>query len=284
MRRGHLQNYVFPQLGDVALADLNPVMIENWLVGLPLANQTKNHILYTLNIILSEARRENLIPFNPVSDVEPMASDYVARDVLTLQELKQLFPSDQERLLEIWKHLKWAALFNLLAATGIRSGEIRALRWSSVLWEMKAILVLQAVKADGTIGEPKTKAQRGIFIPNMAMDLLSDWKELTLFKDPDHLIFYGPDPRSPIRRETLLAHFGPALKKAKIETAGRNLVVHSLRHTYNTIMRQVLPLEILQEFTGHRSMKMTDRYDHPALKDRLKKLQGHKKVVEKIWS
>ena len=283
IRKGHLENYVFPELGDVSLADLNPVMIENWLVSLPLANQTKNHIMYTLNIVLGEAKRENLIPFNPVSDVEPMAVEHVERDVFTLQELKKLFPSDREKLLEIWKGLKWAALFNLLASAGIRSGEARALRWSSVLWDRKAILVLKAVKADGAIGETKTKAQRGIFIPNMTADLLEDWHELTPFRDPDHLVFYGPGPEIPMERGTVLAHFRPALVRAEIPIEGRNLVVHSFRHTYNTIMRKVLPLEILQEFTGHRSVKMTDHYDHPALEDRLKKLQGHKKLIEKVW-
>ncbi len=69
LRRGHLKNYLLPQFGKRPLSDLNPVEIENWLVGLPLANGTKNDILYTLNIVLREAKREKLIAHNRVDEV-----------------------------------------------------------------------------------------------------------------------------------------------------------------------------------------------------------------------
>ena len=61
MRRAHLNNYLFPTFGDKKLHVLNAVEIENWLVSLKLSNSTRNHILYSLNIILKEAKREKLI-------------------------------------------------------------------------------------------------------------------------------------------------------------------------------------------------------------------------------
>ena len=284
MRRGHLQNHILPKFGDTCLTDLNPVKIENWLVSLPLANQTKNHILYTLNIILKEAKREKLILVNPIDDVEPMASDYVERDVFSLSELKQLFPEERQELLKIWKSLKWAALFHVMAATGIRSGEIRALPWGNVLQDMKAILILQAVKADGTIGEPKKKEKRGIFLPDKTYNLLSEWHEETPFTEPDHLVFYGLGPDQPYGKRALMDHFRPALLRAGIDSTGQNLVVHSLRHTFVTLLREILPEKMLREFTGHRSVKMTDHYDHQTIEARLNKLEGSRRLIESIWN
>jgi integrase len=52
------------------------------------------------------------------------------------------------------------------------------------------------------------------------------------------------------------------LRQCESKTEGRNLVIHSLRHTANTIYRKVLPDEVLQKFTGHSSKEMTDNYDH----------------------
>jgi integrase len=59
-----------------------------------------------------------------------------------------------------------------MVSSGIRSGELRGLTWQNVLWDKSAILIVQAVKADGSIGLPKTHEVRGIIIPGRAIDLL----------------------------------------------------------------------------------------------------------------
>lgn len=48
-------------------------------------------------------------------------------------------------------------------------------------------------------------------------------------------------------------------------------------------MREVLPEKILREFAGHRSEAMTERYDHPVLEDRLKKLAGARGLIQDVW-
>jgi hypothetical protein len=49
------------------MEDLNRPMVEKWMVDLPLANQTRNQILYALRRILVEAESEGLILRNPLS-------------------------------------------------------------------------------------------------------------------------------------------------------------------------------------------------------------------------
>ena len=54
--------------------------------------------------------------------------------------------------------------------------------------------------------------------------------------------------------------------------------------TTSTIEAQTqLSQKILQEFTGHRSEAMTERYDRPALEDRLKKLAGARELIQGVW-
>ena len=101
MRRAHLTNYLLPEFGDTTLDQINPVAFENWLATLPLSNQTKNHILDSLNIILREAKRERLVKVNPLEDVERMANVYRKRDVFAVAELQKLFPREESELLRV---------------------------------------------------------------------------------------------------------------------------------------------------------------------------------------
>lgn len=83
LRRAQLENNLFPAFGDLPLDQFTAMEVETWLVQLELANQTKNHILDTLNIVLREAKREKLIASNPLTVVERMANTYRKRDTLS---------------------------------------------------------------------------------------------------------------------------------------------------------------------------------------------------------
>jgi hypothetical protein len=101
MRRAHLDGHILPEFGKKRLAELTGPAIERWLLRLPLANQTKNHILYTFKIVLREAKRERLIRESPLQESEPLARNAKGRDVLTMEELGKLFPKTDKKLLEI---------------------------------------------------------------------------------------------------------------------------------------------------------------------------------------
>ena len=283
-RRAHLIRYLFPGFGNRYIQDIKGTDIEKWLIDLPLANQTKNHILYTTNIILKEAKRERLIAINPLDDVEPMARDFKERSVFKLSELDILFPVDKKNLLNIWSTPEWSTLFLLLATTGIRSGEVRALQWRHVIWNPGGILILCTIKEDGTIGEPKSKEKRGIIVPYKVMEVLKWWYSITPYNNHEDLLFFGEKRDKSFVRKSLNNRLKAALEKVGIETKDRNLVVHSFRHTYNTLMRNVLPENLLREFTGHRSIKMTDQYDHPSLESRLETLEKSRDLIESIWT
>lgn len=83
--------------------------------------------------------------------------------------------------------------------------------------------------------------------------------------------------------KTLQNRFQKALEEAKIKSEGRNLVIHSFRHTYNTLLKNVLPLDILQETTGHSSESMTERYNHPSLKDSYKRILEHENAFDGLF-
>ena len=98
------------------------------MLDLPLANQTRKHIRGTLNIVLKTARRQKLIQHNPIYDADPLANRWIETGALPL-----------------------------------RSCTVRALKWEFVRPDLGGVLVLLAVKEDGTIGEPKGGNPAGFF-------------------------------------------------------------------------------------------------------------------------
>ncbi len=292
-RRAHLDNHIIPAFGNKRLEVLTRPLIENWILTLPLSNQSRNHILYTLRIILREAKSAKLIRDNPLQEMEPLGKNPRKRDVFTMDELRALFPAPLKELELIWKTPKYAALFITLATTGIRSGEARALLWRHLIpggW----LHVERAHKVDGSIGGTKTGDERVIALPRRTVEVLEWWREQSPFQGEEHLIFFGRDSGIPLNVETVTHEFhatikrlNEAAKKKKlppvIKTEGRNLVAHSFRHTYNTIMRSVLPAEILRKFTGHKTPEMTELYDHPGLQERIQGLKASRSLVEKVW-
>jgi len=291
-RRAHLDNHILPRWGKYPIAGINQVEVERWLVGLELAAQTKNQILTTFRIVMRDARRQGIIASDPLADVERMGSDTRPRDAFSMAELRLLFPTDDDRrLLQIWGDMRYAAAFAVLASTGIRSGELRALEWQDVYWNPGILHITKAVKADNTIGALKMRendpanSERVAILPSWTTTILRQWFEQTPYNQPVDYIVYGRYRGQPIDRRTLSGHLGHVLPRAGIVPRGRNLVAHSFRHTFNTMMRNVLSAEILRALTGHKTEEMTELYYHPTLEDRLKqvRLSESQKLIENVW-
>jgi integrase len=280
MRRGHLKNYILPRFKDTPLSSMNALDIEKWLVSITKTNQTKKHILASLRPILRDAERQGLIPFNPAEKVEALPQTAKSRDTFTTQELAKLFPADEAELLKVWGSHKYAAAFLMLASTGLRSGELRALRWEDVDLMGKFVTISHALKADDLDGPTKTGASRLVIVPNRTAATLGLYSDQKDTPSPGSLVFPARRRSTPMHRDTLRSVLADALIHAKVLTDGRNLVVHSFRHSYVTLLRSTLPETTLRLLTGHSSERMTDHYDHLDVKDRAAKLQPHAAAVD----
>jgi len=284
-RRAHLDNHILPEFGKKLLTQLNRYDIENWLVSLSLSNQSKNHILYSFRIVLSDAELAGYIDRNPLEKVERFGlADKKERDIFTLDELDLLFPENDIELLKIWESLKLASAFSILASTGIRRGEVCALRWRHRLTD-NVLYVENAVKRSGKIGLPKNKDSHLAVINDRARRLLDEWRdsEENKYTEPEDFIYCGRYRDKPYSPEHLSRVFNEALKRSEIEVNGRNLVTHSLRHTYSTLIQKAVTAELAQELIGHKSQAMLKNYNHPSLEDRLKTVQASAKQIEAAW-
>lgn len=154
----------------------------------------------------------------------------------------------------------------LSAATGIRIGELCALKWSDFNLEKSVFTVrktMQRIKSHGTSGtkivitSPKSRASmRDIPIPEFMKNILRQLK-----KDDD--CFFLTGTRSFIEPRTMQYRFKSILRKLNLSYVN----FHSLRHMFATKCVSLgVDVKTLSEILGHSSVKITlDRYVHSSM-------------------
>ena len=140
------------------------------------------------------------------------------------------------------------------AMTGMRQGELFALRWRDVDWTARRIRVRRNY-VRGEFGTPKSKrSARSVPLASRVAAELELLFQDSAYKRDDDLVFAHPETGKPIDRSKLLKRFKAALCRADV----RAVRFHDLRHTFGTRMAaQGVPMRILQEMMGHRDFKTT---------------------------
>jgi integrase len=194
MRRGHLVNHILPEFKDREVNSITSAEIDDWLLGLDVANATKNHIMDTFRIVMDEVKRVGLVKENAARQIKLFARNQRNRDILTVDEIKKLFPSETEKAKTIWQGPMWATFFYLLVTTGARLGEVQALTWNDWIPAtsvngMDAVLINKSLKNDKRIGPTKTGKLRVAFLQPMVLELLKNWKENSPNRKVGDLVF-----------------------------------------------------------------------------------------------
>ena len=188
----------------------------------------------------------------------------VGVDIPTGQEVSLILSHAQGR----WRPLLIVATF-----TGLRSSELRGLRWSDVDLKKGELHIHQRADRYNEIGKPKSaSSERIVPFGKVVLNTLKEWKLACPRSDLD-LVF--PNGAGRIEGHVNIINQGliPAVIAAQVVTKdgkAKYTGMHSLRHFYASwcINRaedggQGLPPKVVQERMGHSSITMTyDRYGH----------------------
>lgn len=251
--RSAVDTHLRPAFGTWALEDITTRDVEQWRDGLRargvLSNRTMQKLLTVFHGVMERARRYFGLRSNPVTDVErPRPGRRLEIDVLSPEEVLRLVDaaaSDQD-----------AAIFLTAAFTGLRQGELIALRWQDVDFAGATIRVTRAYTHE-QLTTPKSGKSRAV---PLAPEVASRLRALhTAQGQPaaSALVFPGPGGDFMVAR-LLGRRYLAALERADL----RRLRFHDLRHTFGTRMVGHVDLLELREMMGHGSITTTEHYLH----------------------
>ncbi len=273
----NLRLNILPYFGKMKLETITNYDIEKWLMGFAgkgLSNLTANLNLTYLNIMLTDAIRRGILDSNPADNVTPLKKNTRKKDILTTNEVSLIF--DYESIEKLWKK-KIYYLANLLSAcTGLRIGEILAVR-GEVLFD-GYILVSKQYNSKYGLVPTKTRDSRQVPVPSELQKELDVLNE----KNGGGYLFSITGGDKPVNQQVLTRALKYALTDIGInkeEQKKRYLCFHGWRHFFNTTMRtNNISDGKLQQLTGHKSLAMTERYTHFRVDD----FQDVKKIQAKI--
>lgn len=149
-----------------------------------------------------------------------------------------------------------ASLFIFAACTGLRLGELLALRWSDIDIEASVVIVSRAMSA-GQEASTKSRRSRPVPLAEQAKAELRALLQRKIFTSQSDYVFCRPDG-GPLDRSAVRSRFIRAQKKARIRVRR----FHDLRHTFGSLAIQRFDLVSVKDMMGHSKLSTTERYLH----------------------
>ena len=262
-RENCIYNHIIPAVGRIPLKTLKTADLQQFynrekqsgrkiradIYGKALSDRTVHMIHQSCRSALERAVDDGLININP-ADGTKLPKD-------TAKEMKILKSDEIARFLYQAKEEGYYELFLLELMTGMRRGEILALKWSDLDLKTGELKIERQVRG-GVISVPKTKSSiRTVILPTELLKVLKEYKKTV----NSEWIFPSPkDSRKTRNPSAVRKRLQIILDRANC----KRVRFHDLRHTFATMALEYgMDVKTLSAAIGHTSAKTTlNVYSH----------------------
>ncbi len=265
---GIISKYFIPELGHIKLTQLKPEHLQkHYTTGINkgLSARTIRYHHALIHIALQTAMKWGLINRNVADAVDPPRFKRSTMQTWSENEVNCFLDTARE---SHYYSLFYTALF-----TGMRRGELLALRWQDVDFIYSQIYINRSLHQlrDGTyiFTQPKSeKSRRTIAMSASLLLVLSEYRRtkeaeaLLLGKTVNEADLVFNNSGKPLRPNTVTYAWERMAARAGVKV----IRLHDARHTHASLMlKQGIHPKIVQERLGHTSIQMTlDTYSHVA--------------------
>ncbi|MCA9583635.1 MAG: tyrosine-type recombinase/integrase, partial [Myxococcales bacterium] len=264
---------ILPALGKYFVDAIETQDIVQWRDQLPGQPDTVNGYLAVLKNLFADMTEELDLPRNPAARIKKVRKPHS-------EESNRLTAAELRRYLEYFREAKpkHYPIALILCQTGMRWGEASALRVEDID-EGEMIIHVRRSHSYGVVDTTKTGPSRTGIISDELRDVLRAHRVgLMKVNHPgyaDGWLFQSETGR--LRRSDYFRrHHLQALQAIGVE---RRVTIHGLRRTFNNIMRQVAPADVVRSMTGHVTEQMTYHYSHVEIEEKRVACQGFLRLV-----
>jgi integrase len=269
-----VERHLIPALGRVWLIELQAQHIQSYYAkklsdgradgkgGLSARSVVYHHRI--LSNALDYAVKMGLVVRNVGKVVEPPRVARVTMQTLSAEEVG--------RFLDVARDTDYYVYFATLLYTGLRRGELLALRWRNLDLGNGRLSVVETAYRLGNgeyrIKEPKTpQSRRSVILPPSLVELFRVYRfdqellriQLGIGLNADDFVFIRPDG-SPINPNAATLAFRRIISRAGL----KGIRIHDLRHTHASLMLKAgIHPKVVSERLGHANIGITlDLYSH----------------------
>lgn len=256
-------NTFLKRFGEMDIKEINPTQIQSFLFNSQLSPSTRRLRKNSFNLLFTYAKNVGYIEVNPIERV------VLPKEKNTIEELKKkqnkfLNLEEMRIILEknkpIEKDIRKLLIYEFLFLTGLRIGEVQALRWEDVDFEKKTLAVTHTLNHQGTseksrqLLSPKTiNSYRAISINDRCLEILNYfYSHLT-----DESFIFVNKHGDTYCYSILARHFKKACQVLGEETSQRKYTLHMLRHSHISLLIEMgIPIKTIMERVGHSNEQM----------------------------
>ena len=261
---------VYPLIGGIPLAKLLPMTLEEMCEELRkrpgrggncIKETTVQKYLETISSVLEDAKKNDIIPFNPAHRVRKKHFEKEVQHIPQKYEMSKLMRAIQN------EPILYRAYYTLAITTGLRRGELCALQWRDITGACELTIRRSRSCASGQIVESDTKnhRERIVTIPLGLWELLMALRQQQMLHsgvpDREQPIFTDPDGHVP-HPDTFTRHLRKLYKQCGLS---EDYHLHTLRHFYATyLLQEGTSKQVAASLLGHADTAFLERtYCHP---------------------
>lgn len=265
-----LEMHLLPYFGDIPLGTITTQEVEAFIRhqleqgnrrkrGQGLHSSTVANHANVFGAIFRFAMRRGLVNTNPVAAAKKPRGSKTRKDIqfLTVEQVERLVRSTPDTDLGRTD----AAIFLTAAMTGLRRGELVALRWRDVDWVAGRVRV-RGSRRRGLTTEPKSESSNRAtpMAARVAGELDRHFKR-SRFTDADDPVFCNPETGQHLDPDAVSKRY----TTVRDEAALPKVTFHDLRHTFGTLMAASgADILKIQYWMGHSDIQTTRIYMHYA--------------------
>lgn len=249
----YIKNELIPAFGKYQINELTPIIIRDWIAGSKQSSKYVSNLLVPLSATLNDAKNMGLISENPI-------------DKLSLKRLFQCFDDDSDYEIDPFKPQERKQIIinsrgevsNLIQFglySGLRIGEILALKWDKVNLEKRTIKV-EFTMVRGKLSKPKTKNSiRELVLLDKAYSAIQE--QLKYKKSGTDFVFHNPNTGNNfISTDAFRKHWVRIFSSLNIKY--RN--PYQMRHTFASMLLSNGENALkVAKYLGHKDTEMVTK-------------------------